>query len=289
MTRRIGVLVGLALLLRSAGVEAQTPNLFPPVRPPAGTHLPPQLLAILPLFDSDAEGHRIDATTKTILEEAIRSESGGILGPWNYTILTSDNMLSILTDNGIDPNKACEASCALQAAREMKAQVFVSGAVGLTEGMYTAILRLFEAKTGRQLGFVVLEGASVRDLRKEFVKKARDFFAQLMVVPEGSEAETGRNSLPEGAMHAESESNPTLHGLGLASVIVGGAILVAGAILGGVEYAAAGSYKDHVPPASGTTAAAASAINTGASVGLGFMVGGAAIGGTGGVLMGVFP
>ena len=90
----------------------------------------------------------------------------------NFTILTSDNMLSIMADNGIDPNKACEANCSLQAARELKADVFVSANVAMTEGMYTAIMRLFESANGRQLSSIVLEGATVRDLRKQYARKA---------------------------------------------------------------------------------------------------------------------
>jgi hypothetical protein len=152
-------------------------------QPPDGAVIPPRLLAILPFVDNNDETRRMDSATKVTLEETIRTASGDVLGPWNYTILSSDNMLSILADNGIDPGKACEASCSLQAARELKADNFVAGSVALTEGQYIAILRLFEAKSGRQLSSVVLEGATVRDIRKAFGRKAANFFKHVMNIP----------------------------------------------------------------------------------------------------------
>lgn len=190
-----------------APVEEAAEALPPPPSEVAGA---PRLLAVLPFVDASSEGHRIDSGTKQILEEDIRTVSGGALSQWGYTILTGDNMLSILADNGIDPNKACEASCSLQAARELKADFFVAASVALTEGSYTAILRLFEAKSGRQLGFAILEGNTIREIRKAFSRQMASFFKRIMVADTSGAAAVAARKEPAPKVAPPQEKEATV-------------------------------------------------------------------------------
>ena len=158
LPHRAGVALGVALSLLAADARAE------------------RVVAVLPLVDAATAGQKLDQAAKTLLEESIRAVAGDILSPFGYTILNGDNTLQILSDNGIDPSRACEASCSLGAARELKATVFVSGTVALSEGSYSAILHVFDVVNGRQLGSVDLEGKSVRDIREAFSGKAKAFF-----------------------------------------------------------------------------------------------------------------
>lgn len=134
-----------------------------------------KLVSVLPF---DATRTKLDDSNKTALEESIRTEAGDTLGDFGLTVLTSDTQLKILTDNGIDPNKACEAACHLEAARELNARYFISGIVTSEGDGLVAFIRLFDSTTGRQLTSAQLEGKTVRELRKAFSAKAKAFFAK---------------------------------------------------------------------------------------------------------------
>ena len=136
---------------------APPPN--PPVTPPPADH-PPPIVAVLPLNVSLAG---MDEASHMTLEEDIRSVAGNHLTALGYTVLTGENTLRVLADNGVDATKACEASCALDAARELKAEYFIAGSVAKSEGTYVAFIRLFEQRRGQQLDSVKLEGEKVRD------------------------------------------------------------------------------------------------------------------------------
>src|SRR4051812_29752873 len=85
-----------------------------------------KIVAVLPL---DATNAKVEEADRAALEELLRNIAGEELQPLGYTILTGETTLKVLSDNGIDAAKACEASCALDAARELKATLFLSGSV----------------------------------------------------------------------------------------------------------------------------------------------------------------
>jgi hypothetical protein len=128
----------------------------------------------------NAKEAHLDSATLLAFEEAIRTVTADVLTPGGYTVLTGETTLAILTDNGVDLTKACEAACALSAARELKARLFVSATIAQTEGTFVAFIRLFENGRGRQLGSVQLEAPTVRELRKAFAAQAPDFFAKAL-------------------------------------------------------------------------------------------------------------
>jgi hypothetical protein len=135
-----------------------------------------QLLAVLPL---DTTRSKMDEASKSTFEEAIRTIAGDELGPSGFTILTGENTLQVLADNNVDVTKVCESSCALDAARELKAQLFISGTVANSEGDYVAFVRLFEIKSGQQIASVHVEGPTVKELRQKFRAAAPEFFAKV--------------------------------------------------------------------------------------------------------------
>ena len=96
-----------------------------------------KLVVVLPL-----NAPKLDKDLRETLEEDIRTMAGNDLSPRGYTVLTGENTLRILSENGVDPDKACEASCALDAAKELNASLFISGSATRAEGEYVAFVRL---------------------------------------------------------------------------------------------------------------------------------------------------
>ena len=76
---------------------------------------PRGLVVVLPV---DARDAKLNQGALTGLDESFRTVSASVLGKDGYTVLTSETTLEVLRANGIDAARACEASCALEAARE---------------------------------------------------------------------------------------------------------------------------------------------------------------------------
>jgi hypothetical protein len=141
------------------------------------------IVAVLP-FDFH-EAH-LDDAARTTLVEAVRSMAGDELSPLGFTVLTGDNTLAVLADNNIDPAKACDSSCSLAAARELKANLFISATVTTTEGTHHAFVRLFEAKHGTQLASVELRGNKVLELEESFRERRAPFFRKGLAQYDGT-------------------------------------------------------------------------------------------------------
>ena len=122
------------------------------------------LVAVLPL---DFQNSKFDKPTQVSLEEALRNTMGRALGPLKYTVLTGETTLSILEQNGVDVAKVCEASCALDAARELKAKLFISGTVVQTDGHNLTFIRLFDSASGKMLSSVRFEAKDSEDMRHQ--------------------------------------------------------------------------------------------------------------------------
>lgn len=194
LARTLSIAVcGSALLTLAAGAPPPPPPVppAPPSAPEApSAPLPPaapvaranpvaptlakgekQLVAVMPFnFMSGS----VDATSRQLFEESVRTAMGDELTPAGYRVLTGDNTIRILEENGVDLKKACEATCALDAAKEMKARFFVSGTAASSEGEYTAFVRFSDAQTGQQLASVKVEGKTMKALAKEFEGKCAD-------------------------------------------------------------------------------------------------------------------
>ena len=134
-----------------------------------------KLIAVLPLDVTHAK-KKLDADGQASLEEMLRDVATDSLANDGWTVLATQNMLQTLRDNGVDTDHCGEGDCPLTAARELKAEKFISGAVQWVEGGFTASVRLIDTTTGRIQATESIEGDSVRGLRKDFRSKADDFF-----------------------------------------------------------------------------------------------------------------
>lgn len=139
------------------------------------------LLSVLAL---DVGSTTLAPQEKASLEEAIRTTAGDLLAPAGITVLTNETQLQLFVDNGVDPDRACDASCHLEAARELKARWFISGVIVPEGAELVAFIRLFDTGNGRQLSSVQIEGGSVRELRRSFNERAEHFFERAGLVRE---------------------------------------------------------------------------------------------------------
>ncbi len=149
----------------------------PPVRKTPIARSSSGLVALLPI---DSKDPAIDRSALTTLEELIRTIAGDSMRPYNLTVLTGETTLGILRDNAVNVDTVCDASCALSAARELRARFFLSVTVTKSEGDYIAFVRLFESAGGQQLGSVHLEGQTMKELRRAFEAQAEKFFSRAL-------------------------------------------------------------------------------------------------------------
>jgi TolB-like protein len=157
-----------------------------------------QLVAVLPFENTRAS---MDENSRLLLEETVRNVAGDVLSSLGYTVLNGDNTLAVLSGNGIDPTKACEASCTLEAARELKAEYYLSGAlIKSSDGIYTLNVRLFESKQGRQRGWFEVDGRNALAMRPQLRKETESLVAKLPRVGAAvGEVEVSFSSRPSGA------------------------------------------------------------------------------------------
>jgi hypothetical protein len=148
-----------------------------------------QLIAVLPLDVSHAR-KKLDADAQASLEEMLRDVATDALAPAGWTILTGETTLQVLKDNGVNAEACGNQECHLASARELKADKFISGAVQLVEGEFTASVRLIDTASGRILASERVRGKTVKELTTAFEGKAKEFFQKGGLVEAPPQSET---------------------------------------------------------------------------------------------------
>lgn len=154
------VFIGAFLLTCSAMAEAEE-----------------KLLAVLPLDVSHTDGH-MTKSASTSLEEMLRDTAVNSLGNAGWTVMSGENTIQILIDNGVDPSKCGDTACHLSMAREIKADKFLSGTVQWVDGEFSASFRLIDSRTGRIVASERVSGVNTKSLRESFEAKADAFFTR---------------------------------------------------------------------------------------------------------------
>jgi iron(II)-dependent oxidoreductase len=157
------VLLGLTLWLSAASAQAA------------------RLMAVLPLDVSHTAG-KLSPEAQAAIEEMLRDVASDALTAGGWTVLSTQNQLQLLTDNGVDATKCGEENCLLATAREIKSEKFISGAVQYSDGEFTASIRLIDTATGRIVSTVRVEGKTARDLRRSFESRSNAFFSKAGLV-----------------------------------------------------------------------------------------------------------
>ena len=148
---------------------------LPPLVPeePSGTGL----VAVMPL---DTQFANMDAPARFVLDEELRNVLRDVLGGPGYTVLSGEATLAALADMHADPGKPVDAPHAIETARAVKSQFFVSGSCTLAGGQYSVLLRLVDTATGQVVSSAVVEAPSVPALRDQIAAKTRQSFVPVL-------------------------------------------------------------------------------------------------------------
>ena len=123
-----------------------------------------------------AEGVDLKVLESRHLTDELRTKAREALPKGKYTILTRDNIMSLLPPDSEEA--ACLAeSCAVEIGRAIGAEYITQGFVGEFSGMLTLTVELYESISGNLLGSFVTESRDVMGLLKTIREKAPDLFA----------------------------------------------------------------------------------------------------------------
>ena len=97
----------------------------------------------------------------------------------HYSIITRENMIKILSDMGKDIAD-CTGTCEVDLARNMGADLVVSGDVMRVEGVYYLTLKLHETKEGTLKGGKDIEASGFGALKKETFEQSKGLFGEFL-------------------------------------------------------------------------------------------------------------
>jgi hypothetical protein len=126
----------------------------------------------------DVEGDVSEAIKMQIADET-RSGALSALPEAEYSILTRENMLSVLKDQNKDAT-CFEGSCEVEIGRNIGADYIVSGQVVQIEGVYLYSLKLHNTDSGALIGTERIEGSSGLELVRNTAKETEVFLMKVM-------------------------------------------------------------------------------------------------------------
>jgi len=112
------------------------------------------------------------------LTDELRTQAREVLPRTKYSILTRDNIFSLLPPDSEQADCLAEA-CAVEIGRAIGAEYTTQGIIGKFQGMLTLTVELYESMSGNLLGSFVTESKDVMGLLVTIREKAPGLFAKL--------------------------------------------------------------------------------------------------------------
>jgi len=112
------------------------------------------------------------------LTDELRTQAREVLPRTKYSILTRDNIFSLLPPDSEQADCLAEA-CAVEIGRAIGAEYTTQGIIGKFQGMLTLTVELYESMSGNLLGSFVTESKDVMGLLATIRQKAPGLFANL--------------------------------------------------------------------------------------------------------------
>ncbi|MCL2206700.1 MAG: hypothetical protein FWB90_01220 [Fibromonadales bacterium] len=112
------------------------------------------------------------------LTDELRTRAREALPQGSYTILTRDNIMSLLPPDSEEAECLAE-SCAVEIGRAIGAEYVTQGFVGQFGGMMTLTVEFYESISGNLLGSFVTESKDVMGLLNTIREKAPDLFTRI--------------------------------------------------------------------------------------------------------------
>jgi len=94
----------------------------------------------------------------------LRGEVRDVLPYDLYLLMTKENMISLLEENGIDLDKVCEGQCEVEVGRKIQAHYIVTGTVWRKTGNLEVIVELYKTKNGNLLSQQKVSGPDLSSI-----------------------------------------------------------------------------------------------------------------------------
>ena len=152
----------------------------------------------------DVEGS-VSEAIKVQLADETRAGTLSALPQKDYTVLTRENMLSVLNDQNKDAT-CFEGSCEVEIGRNIGADFIISGQVVQIEGTYLYSVKIHNTQTGALVGTHRIEGESGLSLVRNTAQQTQELLtstllpqASVIVPPQESLSLVHFSSTPSGA------------------------------------------------------------------------------------------
>ena len=125
----------------------------------------------------DFRGVGIPQETLYLFSDASRNGVLKAVDVTKITVMTRENMVAVLEDNGIDIAE-CIGSCEVDIARKMQADYVLTGSIGKIGSEYVLTLKLHDTKSGGLLAMKEADNANLNTLRKTTTNLSRQLIVE---------------------------------------------------------------------------------------------------------------
>jgi len=148
-------------------------------------------LAVLELVLASEE---IDMSISEIrhLTDEFRNQAMQTLPSENYTVLTRDNILSLIPKDPKEAERLSQSS-AVEIGRAMNAEYVSQGNIGKFGELLTISIEIYETKNGKLLGSIVMESKDMMGLLAVIREKSPGLFGKIKSEPEFTELKNEQN------------------------------------------------------------------------------------------------
>ncbi len=142
-------------------------------------------LAVLELITTSEE---IDMSISEIrhLTDEFRNQAMQTLPSENYTVLTRDNIISLIPKDPKEAERLSQSS-AVEIGRVMNAEYVSQGNIGKFGELLTISIEIYETKNGKLLGSIVMESKDMMGLLAVIREKSPELFGKIKSEPEFAE------------------------------------------------------------------------------------------------------
>jgi TolB-like protein len=126
------------------------------------------------------------------LTDEFRNQAMQTLPSENYTVLTRDNILSLIPKDQKEATRLSQSS-AVEIGRAMNAEYVSQGNIGRFGELLTVSIELYETKNGKLLGSIVMESKDLMGLLAVIREKSPELFGKILSEPEFSEFKNLQN------------------------------------------------------------------------------------------------
>jgi len=150
-----------------------------------------KILVVLELVSASDEIDLSISETRHLTDE-LRRQAVQTLPNKDYTVLTRDNMFSLIPSDEKEAQRLANSS-AVEIGKAMGAEYVSQGSIGSFGELLTISIELYETISGKLLGSIVIESKDVIGLLAMIREKSPELFVKIMSEPELTEPKKLQN------------------------------------------------------------------------------------------------